>query len=236
MRVISWLGQLVAGRADSAPEVERRIWVRPLCEFPADASAQGPSDGPRLSAVVRGAARGGLELLFDEPVDEGSFLCVELPGQQSSDLLAYIVHAEAKDDGRWEVGCTFSLELDDDDLQLLGSERRKSSPPDRRRWERLPGRGDVRYQVVGPSSSNWQTAQIADLSPGGIGLRVTQPEPLRAIMRLELSGGDRAEPLVILASVIRATAVEEGVTVLGCSFIRELELDELESLLTDDNG
>jgi hypothetical protein len=145
-------------------------------------------------------------------------------------VLAYIMHATPQADGRWMVGCTFSAELTDDELHGFGARREKPAEDDQRSWVRFPCPVQASYQVVREVECPAHPAQVADISPSGLGLLVGKPVEVGTLLSVDLHGPGERGTLTILASVIRVTSRADE-WLLGCSFIRELSEEELQALL-----
>jgi hypothetical protein len=214
---------------------ERRVRVR----YPSGALTKfQPVNGvehPPLSARVRNVSRGGINLLVPERLEPGSMLSIDLPspdGDTPCTVLACIVHVSAQPDGEWAVGCTFSQELSDAELRVFGGQRRKpSAPDDQRNWVRFPCRVKAACQVVTETPEPPWPAEVLDLSPSGIGLRVERPIETGALLNLDLHDADGRIATSMLACVVHVTGPENGQLSLGCNFIRELSEQELEALL-----
>ena len=75
-------------------------------------------------------------------------------------------------------------------------------------------------------------AWILDLSAGGIGLLVNQPQPLGTLLQIELETCPAAAPLNLWANVVRCQAADaEGEFRLGCQFVTALSEGDLQVLL-----
>ena len=72
---------------------------------------------------------------------------------------------------------------------------------------------------------------MVDISANGIGLVVTHPVTIGALLSLELRGTGEPEVLTMLSCVVRVTAHQNETWTLGCNFIRELSAHELKALL-----
>lgn len=236
-KFFSSLGRLVGTvepDACQATETERRVWVRYPCRTQIQLQAAGDADSETFSARLLDISRGGIGLVVDRELEPGRFLSVELPmaeGEGVSRVLAYVLHVNANGPGEWAVGCNFSDELADDDLQALGARREKPAESDQRSWVRFPCPVRASFQVVREDEPAAQTAGVVDISPTGIGLQVEHPLDVGTLLSVELHGPGEQPGLTILASVVRARSRAEGQWTLGCSFIRELSESELQALL-----
>jgi hypothetical protein len=75
-------------------------------------------------------------------------------------------------------------------------------------------------------------AWILDLSAGGIGLLVNQPQPLGTLLQVELETCPAVAPLKLWAHVIHCQAAETvGEFRLGCQFVTALSEGDLQVLL-----
>jgi hypothetical protein len=233
MRLFCWLGQLVRGRPVADCKAERRMAVRFPCRLTADRMpVHGPS-GERCSVEVIDISHGGFRMVATELVEPGAFLSAQIPGEAPTTVLAYVVRVTPRPGGDWEVGCAFASEIGDDDLRRLGGESLASTAADRRGWERALCLKEISFQLLGADRPTWSPALVLDVSAGGIALHVNEIVDLQAMLRLELRGGDWQSATVLLASVVRITELTDGGWLLGCSFARELQEDEVQAILED---
>lgn len=228
MHFLSWLGQLVSGRLQPPADPRGRLWVR----LPARRAADD-TPGRRARVQFGDLSRSGVRLVLPEPVEVGDFLSIEVPGLANATLLACVVHVRQLGDDCWEAGCSFAAEIHDEDLRQLADGPLPLDPTERRQWQRAASNKEVNFQVVGAVPPKWEVATVLDVSAGGAALRVGRPQELRAVLRLELCGGDWQSASVWLASVVRVAELEDGGWLLGCNFTRELDEEELAALLDD---
>src|SRR5438093_373052 len=80
---------------------------------------------------------------------------------------------------------------------------RPSPPGDRRRWARFPCSDYIYYRVGTEGGSPQLVAKGDDISPVGIGLRVTSPLRGGQVVRLELPEKGGQSPSGVLAEVVR---------------------------------
>jgi hypothetical protein len=231
-RKFSFWRKLV-GRRDcvGSTEDDRRVWVR----YPAnlETTLQPPGDTSRFAARVRDISRGGVNLVADRAFQPGDHLSLELPAPagQTHNVLACIVRVTAEPEGQWALGCTFSRELSDEDLQDLGARREKHAPADQRTWIRFPCEIRASYQQVGGDGVSYD-AQVQNISASGIALLVPAPVETGVLLTVELHAATGTEVRTILACVVHAASEGEGAWALGCNFIRELTEDDLNVLVT----
>ena len=74
-------------------------------------------------------------------------------------------------------------------------------------------------------------AWILDLSAGGIGLLVDQPQPLGTLLHIELETCPTAAPLTLWAHVAHCQPVDAGEFRLGCQFVTALTESDMQVLL-----
>jgi hypothetical protein len=73
-------------------------------------------------AKVTNISTKGVGLMVTEPIERGTILSVKLegPGQRfSRPLLLRVVRVAERPSGIWEVGCTFAIPLDEDEISAL---------------------------------------------------------------------------------------------------------------------
>jgi hypothetical protein len=219
---------------DYLPGTEPRLWVRYPCDVAvACQAAARPEDTPQL-ARVRNISLGGIKLLVDRPFERGAAVSIELPGPSeglSSTVLATVVRTAPGSKGEWEIGCTFATELTDEELDSLGTRRVPTTPPDRRKWARSPCPVQATFRPLRTREPEVVNANVADISPSGIGLFSPRRVEPGILLTLELRGQTDLPPLTILACVVRLRTVGDGTWLLGCNFIRELREPELRGLL-----
>lgn len=180
-----------------------------------------------------------MNLVVERAFEPGTVLSVELPGDHespASTILACVIHAKAQPEGMWTLGCTFAAELDDEELRPFGAKRLRPSGPDQRTWVRFPCDMQVIYHAARPPGASQSLAKVVDISPGGLCLLVARPIDVGTLLSLNLCAAAQGTPLSILACVVHVTTQAGGECKLGCNFIRELSLDELEACCESASG
>jgi c-di-GMP-binding flagellar brake protein YcgR len=226
--------EAVDGEVAQAVQEDRRVWVRYPADLETTYQPVSESDSRRLSARVRNISLNGINLLVNRPFTPGDLLSVELPRAGDSSpytVLACVVHASPHGEGEWAVGCTFSRELGDEDLQTFGARRIKPAGPDQRTWQRFTTSLKASYQIITVAEPRPCPAQVLNVSATGIGLVVTQPVQVGTVLSLELHGNNDAARRTMLACVVHATERGTGEWALGCNFIRSLSEEDLHSLV-----
>jgi hypothetical protein len=104
-----------------------------------------------------------------------------------------------------------------------------SHSKDHRLWVRYTQLPDASFQA-GSEQVAW-SAQIQDISRGGVNLLGNHPFDPGTIVKIELPLSDRVVPVTILARVVHASAKPNGVWALGCAFVKELREEEVQALL-----
>ncbi len=236
-RTFSFWRRLVGMTATPSedPQADRRLWVR----YPADVKANvqlaaGAVLENRVSARVRDISLGGANLLVDRSFDAGQMLSVELPRAGDGDshtVLACVVRVVPEESGQWALGCVFSRELTDEDLQGFGAKRVRHPESDKRTWMRFPTSRGASYQKIGDPENRTYTAQVINLSASGVGLDVEVPVEAGALLSVDLTATGGAVVRTILACVVHVTIPSSGHWSLGCNFIRELSEEELKALI-----
>ena len=235
-RTFSFWHRLVGKPAGTieAP-AERRLWVR----YPANLQTNvqlgtDPVVETRVSARVQDISPGGANLLVDHPFETGQMLGVELPQGGNEDkhtVLACVVRVVPDGEGQWALGCVFSRELTDDDLEGFGAKRVRHSPPDQRMWMRFATDRQASFQKVGDPENQNYLAQVINLSASGVGLAVTIAVEAGALLSVDLRGPDGDVARTILACVVHVTTQADGHWALGCNFIRELSEEDFQALI-----
>jgi hypothetical protein len=229
-----WRRLFGLGRRPADAEAEdRRAWGRQLCDLETTYLPADAPEGPPLSARVQDVSRGGISLRTDRPYEPGRMLCVQLPGgpgEPTYTVLVCVIHATPKPDG-WVVGCTFSSELSDTDLQAFGARREKPTPPDNRTWVRFHAVNlEASCRLAMAPDEAPRPARVLDLSANGAGLLVDRPVPVGSLLTLEMRSNTGPTVLSMLACVVRSAPRDKG-WALGCNFISELSDRELQALL-----
>ncbi len=209
---------------------ERRVWIRYPSRGNAACQPASQPDDERQSARVDNISRGGIGLVTPREFEPGTLLLVELPGSTDESpamALAYVIHVSARPGGEWSLGCSFAAELSDEDMERFGVPRVKSTPPDKRAWVRFPCSLEAAYSLVG-ETQRAGTAKVIDISPSGVGLSVTEPIEVGALLNLRIHGASAEHSLSMLACVVRTVRKGEQ-QLLGCNFIRELTDAELDA-------
>lgn len=229
------VGSAPEGGSESSVAVaeDRRVWVRHSADVNTTCQAAGSLAAERLSAVVRNVSQGGVSLLLGRPFEPGEMLGIELPGPAEGTtytVLACVVHARPQNDDEWFIGCTFSRELSDEDLQAFGARRVKHGAGDQRTWVRFATNVTASYQIITAPEPRKLPTEVVNISATGIGLIVTQPVPVGSLLSLELHAAHGAAQRTMLACVVHVTGRAEGEWALGCNFIRSLSESDLREL------
>jgi PilZ domain len=211
---------------------ERRVWVRHPSG--AETIVQPIQNGSvaRLSARVRNVSRGGTNLIVNKCFNPGDMLSIELPGSdaaRTSAVLACIVHVNPAGPEQWALGCTFSEELNDEDLASFGARRERPSEPENRAWKRFDCSVKAEYQLVSDVEKQTWPADVVNISAGGIGLQVARGVEMGALLSLKLQGS-KGHTRNVLACVVHVIA-SGGDWLLGCNFIHELSEADFKALL-----
>jgi hypothetical protein len=210
---------------------ERRTRTR--CRSDVETAIRARDGTIRWPARVLDVSHAGAALVVPEMLEPGEVLGIEVPdskGAVSSVVLASVAHVRPHGDGEWVLGCCFSEELSDADLDALGGRRGQTPTPDLRASERMPCNVRASFELLGDESSGRHAARVLDLSLGGIALAADRPIPAGALLNLEMHGADAAAGRTLLACVVHVRSRADKEWVLGCSFIRELSEADLAAL------
>jgi hypothetical protein len=175
-----------------------------------------------------------MNLVVNRPFQTGDLLSVELPAeteQAPTTVLACVVHVDAEPEGEWSLGCNFSAELSDDDLQAFGARRVRPAPPDSRTWERFPCNVTATYTVATDETPRQGPAKVLNISARGVGLRADRRIETGRLLSVDLHSADGRSRTTVLACVVHLTDQGDGGWALGCNFIHELSAGDLQALL-----
>jgi hypothetical protein len=221
------------GSGSASEQEDRRLWVR----YPADLRTMvQPADHlgeDRIAARVRDISRGGANLLLDRVFVPGTMLDLELPcpgdPERIINMLACVVRASEEPNGNCSVGCVFSRELTEDDLYQFGARRVRHAPEDQRTWVRFPCELRANFEKIGDREARLHETQVINVSASGIGLDVTEPIEVGALLNLHITG-NHDQQRTLLACVVHVSQREGGWS-LGCNFIRELTESDFQDLM-----
>lgn len=110
------------------------------------------------------------------------------------------------------------------------------SPSDCRVYERRPCEVPTICQpasLLAMKEAGW-TALIRDISQGGVRLHVPRRFEKGTPLAIELPGDQDHEASIVFVNVVFVKRGEDGLWVLGCKFVCELNDDEMRRLLTFD--
>jgi hypothetical protein len=192
------------------------------------------ADEKDMPAHIRNVSRSGVNLVVPHAAPPGTMIRVDVPGPAAGPntaLLACVTNTTELATGEWSLGCIFSLELSDSEMQLLGGKKTRSGPSDQRAWVRYPVRGTIEYRLLPGTDMSSKWAELINLSPSGVGLIVPERIEAGTAMTLMLRRHDNKPDRPMLACVVYVTDRPNGQSAIGCNFLRELseaELDELD--------
>jgi hypothetical protein len=187
------------------------------------------SDGkqPLVNARVRDVSLGGANLIVDRPFETGQILSLHLPCKEGDDaniVLACVVRAQSDKPGEWALGCVFSRELTDEDMEGFGARRLRHAPGDQRTWVRFACACSAQFDRVGDAENrSWKAS--------GIGMMTEEAVEAGTLLNLELRNQQGQLVKTILACVVHVTHQTTGSWALGCNFIRQLSEQDLQQLI-----
>lgn len=214
---------------------ERRSWARRAAQHPVRVHLEDEDES--LTAQLQDVSRGGARLLLDREVGHGRTIRIDLPEDQSgmhTSVLACVVHIQTAAEGGYSVGCQFSMELNEPDLQRLGVPRRRSQEHDQRLWERWPAAGHALYRNLRQNGEE-KRADIHNISPSGVALLLDEELLPGNLIQLDLQPGHELPTVRIVACVVYLTTHDQGRWLAGCQFIRELDDNDLAAFTASDN-
>jgi len=186
-----------------------------------------------FSVQVRNVSRGGINFITDQLLEPGVLLRIDLPqgNEEEAAILACVMHCNMTPEGKYSIGCAFSDELGDSELREFGGRKEPAQGQDKRAWMRFPAHGFAQYHILPPTGEPAKKAEIANISPTGVGLLVDERVEPGVILDLILKTKSGEQAFDILACVVFLGHRAEGGWVLGCHFIRELEDEDLSQLM-----
>lgn len=103
-----------------------------------------------------------------------------------------------------------------------------SDSSERRNWERYPSEHTTKIR---PADGDFEmTAQIQDVSRGGIRLQVDRPVVAGAMIHVHLPSANSDSHTTVLACVVHSRPTQHGTYMLGCSFSTDLNDTDLSLL------
>jgi hypothetical protein len=233
----SWYEQMAKRSRRALSEPRCRVRVRLIHGENGTSDGNTPGPGDLWLARVLNVSKDAINLITNRPVETGASLRLELPAVAEGPgtrVLACVVRSRRTPKGRWIAECWLPLPLYAADLECLGVQEMEALEGDRRAWPRWPCRGKAFLRQAGSAESPEETAEITDLSFGGLRLAIaTDPLDVGTGVRLRLWRATPMSPLEILASVCHVRRQPGGGWSVGCTFVRELSWQELLSVLTD---
>jgi PilZ domain-containing protein len=178
-------------------------------------------------------SRTGVNLVVHQPLTQGTMVRLNLPrtpGGPHTTVLACVMHGRETGPGEWSVGCAMSLDLSAEEMRLLGGEK-AAGPDDQRAWVRYPAKGPVLFRLLQEEEGPARTAMLADLSPGGVGLIVTEMLEPGVALTVHLRRSNDRPDQPMLACVVYLTDRPDGKWAAGCHFLRDLSETEMAELV-----
>jgi hypothetical protein len=218
---------------DLSPNEERRS--APRYRVTLAVSCQ-PADnaGPNWSGQVRDVSAFGVGFLLARRMELSTLLEIELAREGRGTLqtlLARVVHVEADKAGYWLIGCAFTAELTDMELQLFQAQRVRPAGQDGRRWVRFPCNVETVCYTCQTVPGERRPARVVNVSPGGIGLLLPCEFPSGTLLHFQLPANVDQPAREVLVRVVRAMEHASRYWFHGCEFAYRLDEDELRALL-----
>jgi hypothetical protein len=212
---------------------ERRVWLRYAANLNVRCGEVSGENDTGVSAEICDISQGGIQIIAPRRFEPGTLLSVEMPsagGEERVAVLACVVRTHPHDDCEWKMGCRFSSELSEQQLNAFGASRARPTEPDPRGWERFPCDSKAFFQRVNDSAGPLHPARVLNIAVGGMALLVKEPIAVGDLLSTELHDARGQAIVTILACVVHAQTSPEG-HILGCSFIRELSDKDIKALL-----
>jgi len=107
---------------------------------------------------------------------------------------------------------------------------------ERRKFPRVPQPLGVQYRKIGELPAMWVTAQILNLSAGGLRFRGEETLAAGTLLEIQMALPDAREPLLIQCRVIWCQTQASGVTETGVGFSElspevQVRIDEMVQFL-----
>jgi hypothetical protein len=166
-------------------------------------------------------------------VESGDLIRIDLPADAEggeSAVLACVVRVQAAASGEWNLHCSFSADLSEEDWRLFNLDP-PAADAERRALIRFDSQAEVVYEVVGGTPEQRGTAQCVDVSTGGVGFPIPGPVALGSLLHLELRNTEGRRVAVMLASAVSTRRAPDGRHFLGCNFMGELTDSQLRGLV-----
>jgi hypothetical protein len=144
-------------------------------------------------------------------------------------VLARVVHARQQADGAWLVGCAFSSELDDEDLQAFSIERMPPETAECRAWVRFSCDLVATCRRADDDRAQRFPVRILNLAPAGVGLQCDHAFEHGVFVNLDVPTG-RGRHRTLLIRIIHRERSADG-WFLGCEFAEHLSEADLQGLV-----
>ena len=101
--------------------IKRRKAERFRCPIASLGKLNVPQSEENIEVWVKNLSRTGIGINLSKPLEIGTdvIVCLKGPDQKAFRKASRVVHATAEVDGTWRVGCEFSTELTEDELDSL---------------------------------------------------------------------------------------------------------------------
>jgi hypothetical protein len=102
--------------------IKRRKVERFRCPIASLGKLHFPDNGSKLEVWVKNLSKGGIGISLNQPLEFGTevIVCLKSVDQKSSfQKTSRVVHSTQEIDGTWRVGCEFTSELSETELDAL---------------------------------------------------------------------------------------------------------------------
>jgi hypothetical protein len=223
-----------AGGTTAIGEDDRRASERYATDIPTTYKLAGAPDSERYTASVRNLSLGGINLLGECDFKPGEMISLDLPRagkNRPNSILACVVHCAAEKEGKWSLGCTFSRELGDEDLEAFGARRELADAADKRHWKRFQTSITSNFQLAATDDPHLYPARVLDVSASGVGLLCDRFVENGSLLSVELHNARGTTERTMLACIVHVMQQTDGKWALGCNFIRSLSEEDLGALV-----
>jgi serine/threonine-protein kinase len=213
--------------------LERRATVRHPSRMVTPFRKPGDVTGHTWTAKLNDISQTGVGLVVNRRFETGTLLTIQLVNSDvdvERTMTVRVMNVRDRGDGTWMLGCSFSGQLSDDELQAFSAAQVRSAESSRRTWVRLGCEEEASASEPEDPDERW-SARILNISANGVGLLSPRYFETGTLLTIDLPDSTPERPHVAMVRVVHVSMQSTGEWALGCAFASKLSADELRACL-----
>jgi hypothetical protein len=179
-------------------------------------------------------SQNGLAVVLHRRFEPGALLTMDLEDHGRTvrrSIFARVIHIRAHESGGWRLGCAFSGELTDAELEAFRAHRARPGGDDSRAWVRFECDVPTICRDADHPDNDPVAARILNIAPGGLALLASTRWRKGNLLWLQFPGAPERPGRSVLVRVAESPREAGELWMHSCEFAFQLGEEDLQGLL-----